>query len=37
MSNLAGIGNESRVPSGSIGLGIPPLDESNPFLDKIIF
>jgi len=34
ISVFEGIGNDSNVPSGNIGLGIPPYWESNPFLLK---
>ena len=34
---LSGIGREIIVPSGKIGLGILPADESNPFLLRMSF
>src|ERR1039457_3524189 len=34
---LSGIGSDSIVPSGKIGLGFLPADESNPFLLRMSF
>ena len=36
-SDRSGIGSEHSRPDGRMGLGIPPEDESNPFLLKMIF
>jgi hypothetical protein len=35
--DVAGIGNETRRPSGNIGLGTPPFAESNPLRLRMIF
>ena len=37
MSSCDGMGRESMVPSGRMGLACPPLALSNPFLLRMIF